>query len=87
MVRCDDAKSVTEFENDIAVIERPRRIAVDADHRRAVTLVDCIHQNAAADRVPSSIERIEPSVDGHHSSPSIMQFRPLPIPRRPTESP
>src|SRR5206468_4190595 len=58
------------------------RVAVDHDHRLAASLVDVVIADA---------RQVEDAIfvgkDAHHSTPSIRQFNPLPMPRKPTRSP
>ena len=80
MIQSQDAVGRAERLNQLTVVERPARIAVNANHGIAVALVDVVKVQAA-EIVIAALEGVEAF---YHSSPSIRQFRPLPIPKKAT---
>ena len=91
----DDAPAAAQAENQRAVEKGPGRVAVEHDHWLALALVEIV-QPSTRDVQEVAGERIQPLRNGerdgsvppaHHSTPSMRQFRPLPMPSRPTRSP
>jgi hypothetical protein len=76
IIRCDATEAVAQRDDDVAVQEAPRRVAVAEQDRRPVSLVDVM--DAAARAVESArLERVQlrvrsendahcPSSDGPH---------------------
>src|SRR5262249_22525583 len=74
---------IAQGEDEIAVIKRPGRVAVDHDHGFGLPFVQVVAPMAVYGKIVSG-KRIELL---HHSNPSIKQLSPLPIPRKPTRFP
>ena len=72
--------------NDVAVVEGPRGIPVDHDHRLTLALVEIV-QTRRASFEEIGFERVQFPVYRYHTTSAIEQFKPLPIPIRPTRSP
>ncbi len=79
----DAAVCIAQCEHYITVIKRPGRIAVHHDDWVAFTFVEVMKPQAVAFEV-MALERVEIV---YHSSPSMRQLRPLPIPRNATFCP
>ena len=96
MVGSDDATSLGgELQDQVTPEERPRRIAVEQQHRTAVTrtVVDVTHASRERGEIlrREGVERLHGgrkvgSVH-RHSTASIMLARPLPMPSSATRSP
>src|ERR1017187_5952121 len=98
MVRRHAADGGGHLPDEIAVEERPRGVAVEHQNRLAAgrALIDVAHPGAPGRLEGLGGERVkarQPGGDGgrmwggHHSSASIMQLSPLPIPIRATRLP
>ena len=71
--------------NQLTVVEGPARIAVKTNHGISGALVYVVKLQAA-EIVITALEGVE-GFAFYHSSPSIRQFRPLPIPKKATSLP
>src|SRR5262249_54239722 len=70
--------------NQVAEVKGPSGVAVDHHHGIAGAFVEVVEAQPRAIE-PAAFKGIKGTV--YHSTPSIKQFRPLPIPRKPTRSP
>jgi hypothetical protein len=88
MVGHDDPVSVSEREHQMAVVIRPGGVAMHHEHGRACALVQIVHADAVEVQ-EATFERVvlKQRLHAYHSTPIIMQFNPLPIPRNATRSP
>ena len=87
MIRDDATMVLAERLYQVAVIERPGRVAVDHDHRLAAPFIKIVVAQSVQVQVMAGegVEFFE--VDAYHSTPSMRQLSPLPIPRNATRSP
>src|SRR5262249_31138456 len=81
----DAAEVVAQREDEVAVVERPRRVAVQHHDRLAPGPLGGGDAEGGRPRVALPLGREELLV--YHRSPSIRQLSPLPMPKKPTRSP
>lgn len=88
----DDAIIISELARKVSVVEGPGRVSVKRKEngRVLVPFVEVVHLRFVRERQIRSFERIKFWTDRfelrYHSSPSIRQLSPLPIPSQPTAS-
>src|SRR5205085_4338509 len=76
-----------EFGNQVAIVKRPGGIAVEHDDGIARAFIHVMIFQIA-EREIVRLKRIEPlETRRYHSTPSMRQFNPLPMPRRASFSP